>query len=95
MAFMETIVHIDKSGRVVIPKEMREGLGFAPNVPLVVESRDGAVILKPSTAGARMINMGGIMVYHTDAPQDFDVVALIDQVREERNAQVMGIDHDD
>lgn len=84
---MQTIVHIDKSGRVVIPKEMRDALGFTPSVPLVAETTGEGIVFKPAVTQGRMIDAGGgIMVYDTGGPPvDFDIVALIDQMRAERD----------
>jgi len=80
---MQTIVHIDKSGRVVIPKEMRDELGFAPNVPLVVESSDQGLTLKPAITQGRMVDAGGgLMVYDPGVPVNIDIVDFIRRQRE-------------
>jgi AbrB family looped-hinge helix DNA binding protein len=88
---MQTIVHIDKSGRVVIPKEMRDELGLTPDRSLVAQNTGEGVLLKPAVAQGRMVDAGnGIMVYHTDGPPvDFDIGELIDQGRAERQAQIL------
>ena len=44
---MARIVEMDKSGRVVIPKEIRRTLRIGEEQTLLVEVREGEIILKP------------------------------------------------
>jgi len=45
---LETIVSVDKAGRVVLPKEVREKLGLAGEGVLAMEVKESEVILKRS-----------------------------------------------
>jgi len=47
LKFMEKIIEMDKSGRVVIPKELRQALRIRDAQPLLVELRKGEIVLKP------------------------------------------------
>ncbi len=42
------ITSIDKRGRVVIPKELRENLGLKPDQSLVIEPRAKEIVLRPA-----------------------------------------------
>jgi len=44
---MAGIVEMDKSGRVVIPKEIRRTLQMGEEQTLLVEVREGEIVLKP------------------------------------------------
>ncbi len=87
---MQHIVNIDKSGRIVIPKEMREELGLTPDQPLSIEQTQGGLVLKPQTGG-RMIERDGIWSYQPVSAQPFDAVDLIREMREERARDISGL----
>ena len=39
---------IDKRGRIIIPKEIREKLGLSPNQALIIEIKNKELIIKPA-----------------------------------------------
>ena len=83
MVFMQTEIHIDSAGRIVIPKEMRTQWGMSPDSSLVLENRPDGVLLRPQQK-ARMVEMDGMWVYDVPSAQDVDILALIESVRGER-----------
>jgi len=42
------LTSLDKRGRVVIPKELREKLGLNPDQSVIVELRGNEIVLKPA-----------------------------------------------
>ena len=58
---METT--LDRFGRVVIPKEIRDLLGLKPGEPLQVEQSDDEVILKPLREEPPIKMKDGVLVY--------------------------------
>jgi AbrB family looped-hinge helix DNA binding protein len=48
-------VSIDRAGRVVIPKPMREELGFSPETPLEAEVVNGRLELSASHEPAKLV----------------------------------------
>jgi len=42
------ITSFDDRGRVVIPKELRDKLDLKPDQNLIIEVRDGEIVLRPS-----------------------------------------------
>lgn len=62
---METT--IDKFGRVVIPKEIRDDLGLKPGELLEVEKFENEVILKPLRAESPIHVKEGVLVFSGDA----------------------------
>jgi len=46
---METIVSVDKAGRMVLPKDVRERLGLTGKGVLAMEVKESEVVLKRST----------------------------------------------
>ena len=44
---METVI-IGERGQVTIPKRLRQKLGMKPKTPVVVELREGGILIKPA-----------------------------------------------
>lgn len=80
---MSTIT-IDRAGRVVIPKKVRDRLQLAPGDSLELETAGDQITLRParSTGGTRKEK--GIWVHHSEIPLTQSTAELIDQAREER-----------
>jgi AbrB family looped-hinge helix DNA binding protein len=49
---------IDRAGRIVIPKAIRDEAGIAGGAELDVEFRDGRIELAPATRGMRVVRRG-------------------------------------
>jgi len=79
-------VSIDRAGRVVIPKPLREQLGFSPDRPLEAEVVDGRLELSVPHASAELIaGPHGPSFAATGIPiTDEDVRLTLEAVRERR-----------
>ena len=44
---METVI-IGERGQITIPKELRKKYRFNPKTPVIVEDRDGEIVIKPA-----------------------------------------------
>jgi len=77
-------VPIDKAGRVVVPKPLRDRLGLEAGDNLLVESDGDTITLRPVRPQSTMIKEFGIWVHNGTLPPDFDIVEFIDQEREKR-----------
>lgn len=78
---------IDRAGRVVVPKAIREQAGLRPGVKLEIEYRNGRVELEPVQAQAKLARKGSFWVL--DAPglpplKQRQVREVIQQVRKDR-----------
>ena len=82
---------IDKAGRIVVPKPLRERLGLHAGMDLeVIESADG-LTLKPVSEKPSMVRENGFWVHQGVAPKAFDWTRHIEEEREARNRQVSGL----
>jgi AbrB family looped-hinge helix DNA binding protein len=73
---------LDKFGRVVIPKPIRDALGLRAGDSLQVEPSGDAVVLKPLQTGSSWRRKGNVLVFTgtlTEDPGD-----LLRRLREER-----------
>jgi AbrB family looped-hinge helix DNA binding protein len=58
-----TTITIDKTGRVVIPKEIREELRLEPGDQLAVETDSERVTLRPIHRGSPLRKQSGVWVF--------------------------------
>ena len=82
---------IDKAGRVVIPKPVREALQLEPGDALELESGGEQITLRPARGVGPLRNEHGIWVLHTGEPLPASVTDdLLGQIREERDLANLG-----
>jgi AbrB family looped-hinge helix DNA binding protein len=76
---------IDKAGRVVIPKPLRDALGLVPGTELEILEQDGCVVIEPPPSRVRLVQRedGLVAEYDGDPPAltAADVRAVLEQVR--------------
>jgi AbrB family looped-hinge helix DNA binding protein len=79
-------VPIDRAGRVVVPKRIREELGFSPDKPLEAEVVDGRLELSAPHEPAKVVaGPYGPSFAATGTPiTDEDVRRTLEAVRERR-----------
>lgn len=77
---MET--KVDKFGRVVLPKDIRDNLDLKPGQVLRIEKSDDAVILKPLRKESPLHIKDGVLVFSGTATGD--IMEAVKQHRNER-----------
>lgn len=79
-------VSIDRAGRVVVPKQIREELGFSPDRPLEAEVVDGRLELSTCHEPAKIVEgPNGPVVAATGTPiTDEEIRRTLEAVRERR-----------
>ena len=81
---------LDKFGRIVIPKRVRDDFGLEPGSVLKVEERGDEIRLTPvnEDPAAALEWKGGVLVFTGEALEDLTEVVECD--REERLARLAG-----
>jgi len=88
---MVTTLTVDKAGRVVLPKPVREELQLAPGDSLELESSEDQIVLRPARGRGRMYKKQGVWVFNSGVPLTLDAVnKTVRRVRRERERQIMG-----
>ena len=80
---MTAKITIDKAGRVVIPKPLREQLRLGPGDTLALRSEGECITLQPVRPQAPLKKEHGIWVYQGGVT-DTSIADLLDHEREER-----------
>ena len=84
MAFMNAIAEIDKSGRLVVPKKLRDSLRLVPGTRVTLRQQGGEIVIAPETKPRGLYMKNGILVYETGRTLPPDHVNWVEQDREDR-----------
>lgn len=86
MATERIHVPIDRFGRVVLPKKIRDRLGVRPGTEFEVEEREDVILLKPVVGQPMILEKDGLLVVKSESSLSEDaILTAIEKVREERN----------
>ncbi len=98
---MATTVEIDKAGRIVVPKKLRDELHLAPGTRIRLERSGNTLVLDADFPQARLVIEDGTpVIYPADmgnAPvRDLQFYNdLLDQIRAERDRHNLGLSDDE
>jgi AbrB family looped-hinge helix DNA binding protein len=88
---MNTRLIIDKAGRVVIPKPLREALHLEAGDALEVESAGEQITLRPVRGTGPLTKEHGVWVFHSGQPLHASATdEMLQQIREERDLSNLG-----
>jgi AbrB family looped-hinge helix DNA binding protein len=88
---MNTRLTIDKAGRVVIPKPLREKLHLEPGDSLDIESAGEEITLRPVRGTGPLTKEHGVWVFHSGQPLPASATdELLQLIREERDLANLG-----
>jgi AbrB family looped-hinge helix DNA binding protein len=79
-----TTVTIDKAGRLVLPKPMRDALHLKPGDYLDVEQQDDSIILRSRRPDTELVKKDGMWLVRQRYPLAHSIPDLIAQHREDR-----------
>jgi len=84
---------IDKAGRIVLPKPLRDELRLEAGDTLKMETSGEEITLRPARGNAQLRKKRGVWVYRAgETLTQATVEKTARQVREERDAQNLGKD---
>lgn len=91
LPFMNTTVTLDKAGRVVIPKTLREELHLEPGDRLELHSKGEEVTLRPVRAHSPLQKKQGVWVFKSGSKLSNDEVnATLGDIRQGRDRSQFG-----
>ncbi|MBI1791410.1 MAG: AbrB/MazE/SpoVT family DNA-binding domain-containing protein [Acidobacteria bacterium] len=82
-------VRIDKAGRIVVPKPLRERLGFKPDTELEAIEQPEGVLLKRVQQRPSMVKVDGLWVHQGRPEPGANWEQILEDVREERIESVL------
>jgi AbrB family looped-hinge helix DNA binding protein len=84
----EANVQMDRAGRVVLPKTLRDRFHLRGGDMLAIEVKAGAIELRPTNAVGQLKRINGVLVF--TAPGHLTNQDFADASREERMDDVLG-----
>ena len=77
-------LRIDKAGRLVVPKHLRERLGLSPGAELEVSDQPDGVLLRPVRSTPAMIKVDGLWTHQGLPDPSLDWNRIVEDARDER-----------
>ena len=82
-------LRIDKSGRIVVPKALRERFGFKPGPELEALELPEGVLIKKAEERPSMAKVDGLWVHQGIPQRGANWDHLLEEIREERIKSVL------
>jgi AbrB family looped-hinge helix DNA binding protein len=88
---MNATITIDKAGRIVLPKQIRDDLQLGPGDAIELEASEDKVVLRPARGRGRMRKEQGVWVFDSGRPLSIETVnKTIGGIRNERERRFLG-----
>ena len=87
---MSTTIPIDKAGRLVLPKSIRDDLRIGPGDVLKVETEEDRIILSLVRVPPGLQKEQGVWVYRSGAQAGASIPDLIQEQRDRRTRESFG-----
>ena len=82
-------VKIDKAGRIVVPKPLRDRLGFQPDMELEAVERPEGMLLKRVEQRPSMVKVDGLWVHQGRMQPGANWDHMLEGLREERIDEIL------
>jgi AbrB family looped-hinge helix DNA binding protein len=87
---MNATAEIDKAGRVVVPKRLREALHLVPGTRLILHQEGDRLVIEPESKPRGLYMKKGTLVYDVGPAPPSNAVDWIAEDREARMKAVLG-----
>jgi AbrB family looped-hinge helix DNA binding protein len=81
---------VDKAGRVILPKPIRDRLGLQAGSDLELQEAPDGLLLTPIRRRPSLMKKGSFWVHTGELPAGYDIVKAIDEDREDRIRKTWG-----
>ena len=82
-------ITLDKAGRLVLPKPVRDRLKLDPGDALQLEADDDRIVLRPVRPKAMLRKELGVWVFQGENVED-SIPDLVDAIRRKRTDEILG-----
>jgi AbrB family looped-hinge helix DNA binding protein len=80
---MNATAEIDKAGRLVVPKKLRDSLHLVPGTRVTLRQEGCSIVIEPEAGASGLTIENGIPVFRLGRPLPPDHVNWVEQSREE------------
>ena len=82
------VVTIDKAGRVVVPKALRDQFNLTPGCEVEIEATADRITLRRADAKPTLVRKEGVLIHHGTTRTPLDIADFIRAERDARQARV-------
>ncbi len=82
-------VTIDRLGRLVVPKQVRERFHLVPGTTLELHIEPNGIQLRPVHQEPALQRKDGILIHHGPETVKLDMAEFVNRERENRNAELV------
>lgn len=88
---MNTTLTLDKAGRIILPKPVRDELQLSPGDSLEVESSEDLIVLRPARGRGQMKKESGVWVFDSGEPLSEETIRKTTRkIRDQRSRKALG-----
>jgi AbrB family looped-hinge helix DNA binding protein len=84
------VITIDRAGRLVIPKSIRDELNLVPGSELEIDSVGGEIRLRLPAPKSRLVEKNGFLVFSAGGESNIDIADFISKEREKEALRAWG-----
>jgi AbrB family transcriptional regulator (stage V sporulation protein T) len=89
---MNATLTLDRAGRIVLPKAVREELQLDPGDSLELKVSEDQIVLRPARGNGRMKKEQGVWVFDSGKPMSEDLVRKTRRkILRERERKILGL----
>ncbi len=82
---------IDKAGRLVLPKPVRDRLGLREGSQLELSETPEGLVLKQAEEQPSMVKIDGHWVFRGELPAGYDILNAVRDMYDERDRKIGGL----
>src|SRR5437588_5356285 len=82
-------IQMDKAGRVVLPKPLREQFNLLPGDKLRLSVEGNGFRLEPAGAGGELVRKGSVLVFTGGFPEPITTAQVNELLEQEREGRIM------
>jgi AbrB family looped-hinge helix DNA binding protein len=82
---------IDRVGRIVLPKPLRDRLGLSAGSDLELTESKGSIVLNPVRQVPSLVRRNGLLIHSGKLPKDYDWSSLIEDERDDQLRKLTGL----
>lgn len=87
---MNATAEIDKAGRIVVPKKLRDALHLVPGTRVALHQQGESIILRTESQPKGLYLKDGTLVYDAGVVPAGDIKEWIEKDREDRALSILG-----
>jgi len=80
---------IDKAGRLVVPKPLRDQYNLVPGAEIEMEPTDDGIRLRALQTGPSLVEKEGVLVHHGSSKAEVDIAEFVRRERDTRSRRAI------